>query len=168
MQLAATGLLVAAAAFVAVDTLQQPTVGPPGSAHIHAHLLFHADGGRIPVTPAFPGTDRVHFHADDGVVHVHATGVTLGHALSALNVSAADGCLALPSRNGTRCGNATHTVRVAVNGRNRTVQAALDHRIQQGDTIVLYHGPRDRALPQQYRNLTLPERYRPDPPGQQV
>lgn len=144
-----------------------PPVGPAGSAHIHASMFLHVDGTEMDLSQGFIGqAQRVHFHDTDNILHVHATGITLGHALDTLPASIDDDCLTV--RGNTTCAGGGETVTVLVNGDPVDPTAAKNRIIRQGDTITLYHGDDPAALPDRYHDNTLPPELRPRQPGEPV
>ncbi len=144
-----------------------PPVGPAGSTHIHASLFFHVDGTAIEPTDAFlEQAQRVHFHAPDNIIHVHATGITLGHALDTLPAAVDGDCITVQAER--TCAGSGETVTVLVNGDPVDPAAAKRRVIRQGDTITLFHGTDPAALPDRFHDNTLPPALRPGQPGEPV
>lgn len=156
-------VLLAAAAAVAVPALDRPEVGPPGSAHLHASLFLVVDGE--PVNLSAGGTERVHMHRGDAVLHVHAEGVTVGRAFSALGIDVSRDCVAFEGRH---CAAGNGTVTVLVDGEEIAPARAERRVIGQGDTITVFHGEDLAALPERFRDRTLPPAYRDRPRGTPV
>lgn len=173
--LASLAIIVGTAlpAIMVMDTYDRgPTgaaVGPFGSAHKHLSLFFLVQGEeKVMTEPYIERARKVHFHAADGILHVEATGVTLGYALDALNISLTSECVRFGPDNASYCAGDDTTIRVMVNGEVMDVQDALDRVLAQGDTLVIYHGPRNASIPEEYRDRVLPDRYRPGVQGQPV
>lgn len=154
-------------ALVLPSPVWEPRVGAPGSTHIHASLFFHVNGTSVELTRRFLGqAERVHFHAPDSILHVHATGLTLGYALDTLPVALNDTCVTVT---GTRsCAGDGTVVTVLVNGEPVNPAAAKNRVIRQGDTITVFHGETPETLPDRYRHRRLPSQYREQDSGTPV
>lgn len=173
--LAAMAVIVGVAlpAVTVIDTQARgptgATVGPFGSAHDHLSLFFLTGGEEKVMTEPYILRDRkVHFHASDGILHVEATGITLGYALDALNISLTPSCVTFGPDNASYCVSDTSALRVMVNGEEMPVKEAKGRRLEQDDALVIYHGPRNATVPEEYTERTLPDRYRPGVQGTPV
>lgn len=144
-------------------------VGAFGTAHDHAHLYVMVDGDRMPLSRAYMEQDRrAHFHRDDAIIHVEATDVTLRYTLSTLDIGMNRTCIRFGPDNLTRCENAASDIRLSINGNITRLADALSHEIEQGDNIVVYHGPRNKSIPERYETKPLPDAYTRGAPGQQI
>jgi len=178
---AASIFLVAAAATAvgvtvtnpdAVDTLREQLPGEnseqqPESPdddtfiHKHAHLFFLVDGERKNLSSAYMERDRhVHFHHDDGIIHVEGDDADVSAALETLNITINESCARYGLDDATYCGGDGTELRFSLNGENVTKQDWLNHTIQQGDSIVLYHGDAAAPIPDTYLQ-PLPSDYTP-------
>lgn len=131
------------------------TVGEPGSEHLHAHLFFVVNGSETAMTESYMAREeRVHFHGNDSVLHIHADNLDLGYALDSLDVSVNRTCLTFGLDDARRCGAAAD-VGITINGKRVGVGQALDRVIRQGDSIVVWYGEApsgyDRELPPEYQ-----------------
>lgn len=139
------------------ETAADGTVGPPGSAHRHAHLFFVVNGSNRSLDDRYlKRADRVHFHGDDGILHVHADDLDLEYALDTLGIRVTPTCLQFGLENETVCADGNRTVGILVNGEAVDVGEALDREIEQGDSIVVWYGEDapdgfDRELPPGYQ-----------------
>lgn len=144
-------------------------VGRFGSSHHHAYLFFHVNGSRKPMGDAYIEQDRkAHFHGDDSIIHIEATGVDIGYTLDALNISLNRSCLSFHPDDESYCEDATTDLRVHINGEQVPIQEALAHDIEQGDNIVLFHGTANQTVPKDFHTRDLPQQYQANPPGQRV
>lgn len=129
--------------------------------HKHAHVYFLVDGERKNLSDAYiERSHHVHFHHDDGIIHVEGRDANVSTMLETLDIAVNETCVRYGLDNETYCGQGDTELRFVANGDNLTRQDWLNHTIQQGDNIVLFHGNASMAVPDRY--LTpLPEGYRP-------
>ncbi|MDY6768872.1 MAG: hypothetical protein SVW02_02065 [Candidatus Nanohaloarchaea archaeon] len=130
-------------------------VGEPGSEHLHAQLFISINGTEKVLNGSYlERAARVHLHGSDSILHVHADRVDLDYALRTLAISVNSSCIRFGLENESVCGYPATGVRV--NGEQMSIDAAMDHGIAQGDTIVIWTGEQppdgfDRELPPEYK-----------------
>ncbi len=139
----------------------EQALGEPGSVHRHAYLSFVVNGSERSLGRSYlERAVRVHFHQDDGILHVHADNVDPAYALDTMDITLNQTCLAFRPENTTLCSSGNRTVGMMVNGQAVAVESGLDREIEQGDDIVVWYGRTapdspDRELPPEYRE-TVP------------
>jgi hypothetical protein len=122
--------------------------GPLGSAHIHTDIKVYVLGNPIDFSlPKYQLQDKaVHFEDGDGdVVHIHATGITLGYIFKTLRMGIDDQCLTLDTgRKHCNNGNAELKVFVKSIGTNwEQIAYPADYIIQGMDKILVNYGSED-------------------------
>ena len=122
--------------------------GALGSAHIHADIKTYVSGNPIDFSlQKYQLQDKmVHFEDKDGnVVHIHATGITLGYIFKTLKLSIDNNCLTLDTGN-KYCNNENAELKVFVKdmGTNwKQIFYPADYVIQDLDKILVNYGSED-------------------------
>lgn len=134
---------------------------PEEFVHKHAYLFFLVNGERKNLGDAYIERDRnVHFHHDDGVVHVEGPDANLSTAMNTLNITINESCVRYGLDDETYCETPEKEPRFVIEGENVTRADWLNHTIQQDDNIILYYGEKDAAVPDKYFE-PLPNGYAP-------
>ncbi len=92
-------LIVIALLFVAACG-SQPRIGPVGSVHSHAGLKVYLEGQELDLSQQKYMVRQPWVHVEDmrgDIVHVHATGVTVGEFFRTLGMKFTDECFKLDS-----------------------------------------------------------------------
>ncbi len=116
-----------------------PRIGAIGSTHTHHDIKMYIAGRQINF--AQPGyqlqAQHVHFEGGDGdVVHVHATGVTLGMFLETLAIKLSENCL---EAEGQRyCNEGGRTVKVFLN--NEPLEEPAAYVLRNLDRVLISYG----------------------------
>lgn len=77
-------------------------IGPLGSAHIHADVRVYINGQPIDFSQRKYQLASSFIHFEDGigdVVHIHATGMAIGHLFRSLSMGINDNCIAAEKQN---------------------------------------------------------------------
>lgn len=129
--------------------------------HKHAHLYFFTDGERRELTEAYIERDHgLHFHHDDGIIHLEGRDANLSTALETLNITVNDTCVHYGLDDETFCGEDDTELRFVLNNETVDREEWLNHTIRQSDNIILYHGDTETAIPEEYFE-SLPDGYAP-------
>ncbi|MBI2558517.1 hypothetical protein HYW20_04295 [Candidatus Woesearchaeota archaeon] len=92
-------------------------IGALGSIHIHADVKAYIDGKSMDFSQKKYQLASSFIHFEDGigdVVHVHATGMTLGHLFRSLGMDFNNNCIAAEGQ--SYCNDADKTLKFYVNG----------------------------------------------------
>ncbi len=117
----------------------QPKIGPAGSTHLHADVKVYINGNPIDFSqPMYQlRSNLVHFEDRDGdVIHVHATGMTIGYTLKTLGINFSPDCISVGREN--YCNEGTSTLKLYVNGRPNAEFG--DYQIKDLDKILVSYG----------------------------
>jgi len=137
-------LFVIAAIFL-VGCSKQNNFGPHGSTHDHADFKVFILGKALNFNgPGYQVMDRLtHVEGNDGnVLHIHATGITLGFFLETLGMQINNECLTLDTGN-QYCNLGSATLKVFVqNGNSDWIQiySPADYVINHLDKIFVSYG----------------------------
>ena len=119
--------------------------GQLGSAHKHADIKVYVSGNQIDLgLPKYQLQSKmVHFEDGDGdVVHVHATGITLGYMLETLGINIGNECLTLDTGN-RYCTNDNAKLGVFAKGKGtdwEQISYPDEYVIQDMDKILVNYG----------------------------
>lgn len=135
------GLLIAGAAYAILNlgSGSSTAIGAVGSEHKHIDIATYING--VPVNFNLPQyqlqSSYVHFEgAQGGVVHKHATGVTIGFMLSTLKMDLSKDCL---SANGVKyCSQGDKALKVFVNGKQ--IEQPEKYEMKNLDKILVSYG----------------------------
>ncbi|MBI4399237.1 hypothetical protein HY570_00670 [Candidatus Micrarchaeota archaeon] len=119
--------------------------GNAGSQHVHADLRVVLDGqtlnlsqGKYMSTSSNIRSSFVHLHNYHGnIIHVHASGVTLGYFLKSINLELSNDCFKT-DENQLYCNNGTKSLAVYVNG--KVENNPRNYVIKDLDRILIYYG----------------------------
>ena len=132
----------------------QPKIGSAGSAHLHADIKVYVNGNQIDFSqPMYQlQSNLVHFEGGDGdVIHVHATGMTIGYALKTLGINFSPNCISVGNNN--FCNGGTKTLKFYVNGRPNIVFG--NYEIRNLDKILVSYGSENEtAIQAQLDSIT--------------
>ncbi len=130
-------------AFYKAEDLKKITgIGDLGSQHIHAHLTVVVNDKKIDFAKPIYQLQHNFIHFEDGeghTIHVHATGLTLGHLFRSLGGEVSLNCVKLESKE--YCSSSESTgdkLKVYVNG-NRIFDPA-DYLFKHMDRILIVYG----------------------------
>lgn len=94
-------------------------IGPLGSSHIHADIAVYVEGKKLDMskTEYQLRAHNVHLEENNGeIIHVHASGIALGHLLNSLEMDLTSECLQL--LNGQKlCSDKAKILKIFVNGK---------------------------------------------------
>lgn len=94
-----------------------PTIGPIGGIHIHADFKVYIDGNSVNFSKPEYMVRAKHVHVEDmdgDVIHVHATGVTIGEFFNTLGMKFTNSCLKIEGLQ--YCSSGEKTLKFYVNG----------------------------------------------------
>jgi hypothetical protein len=129
--------------------------------HKHAHLYFLIDGERKELGDAYiERNSAIHFHHDDGIIHIEGSDATLAAAMDTLNITVNATCVRYGLDDETYCEGDDTELRLDINGDNRSVTDWLNHTIRQGDNMILSYGDSDQEIPDRFYE-SLPDGYAP-------
>lgn len=130
---------------ILVGCSQKETIGPLGSAHTHADFKVYILGNPINFDgQKYQVRDQiVHVENFDGeVVHIHATGITLGYFFKTLGLELDDKCITLDTGN-KYCNSEEATLKAFVKGPGfewETLYSPADYVINDLDRILISYG----------------------------
>ena len=134
--------------------------GPLGSTHRHADIKVYVLGKPLDFnSPKYQVMDKLtHVENNDGdVLHVHATGITLGFFLKTLGVELTEECIKLDAGN-TYCNKANAQLKVFVKSTGTDWEQILypsDYVIQDLDKILVTYGTEDEeSIKKQMESVT--------------
>lgn len=133
-------IIIAGIGYAAYSLATTKPIGPIGSAHLHVDIKIYINGKVLDLSldKYQLKSDAVHLEGRDGeVIHVHATGVTLGYFLGTLGMSIKEGCLRLDSGE-EFCNEGERTLKVYVN--NELIQNPEDYVMKDLDKILITYG----------------------------
>ncbi|MBI3980783.1 DsbA family protein [Candidatus Microgenomates bacterium] len=122
------------------------------SVHFHFDLKISLLGKVLDLTvPKYQSDEegkeldeKVHLHDGNGmVVHIHASGVTLGYFLKTLGFTLDDVCLETDSKD-KYCKKDANTLKTFVNGKE--IEIAADYQPKDLDQILIYYGEDNKEL----------------------
>lgn len=93
-------------------------IGPLSSTHIHADIKVYINGQSIDFSQKKYQLTTSYIHFEDGigdVVHIHATGLTMGHLFKSLNGDFNNNCLNFEGK--SYCNDNNKKLKFYVNGR---------------------------------------------------
>ena len=141
-------MIVIVALFLYGCASEKNAFGPLGSAHIHADIKVYVLSNPIDfILQKYKLQDKaVHFENRDGdVIHVHATGITLGYIFKTLRMGIDNECLTLDTGR-KYCNNGNAELKVFVKSANTDWEQIFypnDYAIQGMDKILVNYGPED-------------------------
>jgi uncharacterized C2H2 Zn-finger protein len=145
---AIVGLLVAAIGYGiyywSTSDGSNVNLGPLGSTHIHADYAIYVDNEQFNLSPAYyQRNSYVHMHSPYiSLIHVHATGVTLGFFLKTLSIDMDGNCLNLQGQ--AYCNEGGRTLKVFVNSGDGWLpinpEVANNYLIEDLDKILITYG----------------------------
>ena len=114
-------------------------VGPLKSTHIHADVKVYINGKAIDFSQGKYQLASRFIHFEDGigdVVHIHATGLTLGHLFKSLGMDFDNNCINFEGQN--YCNNGNNKLRFYVNGQPNNEFS--NYIMQDLDKILVSYG----------------------------
>ncbi|MBI2658637.1 hypothetical protein HYX05_00860 [Candidatus Woesearchaeota archaeon] len=119
-------------------------IGPLASTHIHADVKVYINSQSIDFSQRKYqlATSFIHFEEGIGdVVHVHATGMTMGHLFKSLKGDISNNCVALEKQN--YCNENENKLKFYVNGKlNNEFSTYVIHDL---DRILVSYGSENEA-----------------------
>ncbi len=146
----ACALMVAGGAFVYKFFLEKPSVvprvapsiGAPGSTHLHATFLIFIGNDVADYCSAKYMLRDQHVHMENNdcqVIHKHATGVTFQTFLASVGTQLTSECITFPW-NERHCNGGGRTLRTMVNGLEVPINELSFYEIQNNDHILINYG----------------------------
>ena len=139
--------------------------GPYGSTHIHADFQAYTLGKPLDFNlPRYQVMeDLTHVERNDGeVIHIHATGITLGYFFKSLGYELTDECFALDTGN-KYCNLGKATLKVYLKNRGsdwEQIYYPSDYVIQDLDKMLVTYGPEDNnQIKEQQATVTDKSRF---------
>ena len=115
-------------------------LGPPGSTHIHQDFKLYLDGRELDFSQQRYQLRSRHVHVEGGdgdVIHVHATGATLGFFLDTLGFQFNSSCI-VADDSARYCNSGSSTLKLYVNGRPSAEFGG--YVLQPNDKILISYG----------------------------
>ena len=126
-------------------------IGPLRSTHIHADVKVYINGNAVDFSQRkYQLASRfIHFEENNGdVVHVHATGLTIGHLFKSLGMDFSNNCIKIEGQN--YCNENNEKLKFYVNGQSNN---EFDNRvIKDMDKYLISYGNEDNAAIQKQLN----------------
>ena len=116
-------------------------IGPLRSTHIHADVKVYINGNAVDFSQRkYQLASRfIHFEENNGdVVHVHATGLTIGHLFNSLGIDFNNNCITIEK---AYCNEKDKTLKIYVNGQKSNEFA--NRVIKDLDKYLIYYGNED-------------------------
>jgi hypothetical protein len=151
-------ILALAALLVIAGCAKQPPIGPVGSTHLHADYKVYIDNKPISFVKReyMVAAPHVHIEGMDGdVIHVHATGVTIGEYFRTLGMKFSNSCFILDKPlDGVKkfCNEEGKTLKFYVNGEPNDLYG--DYLISDKDKLLISYGPADEDIKHQLAAIT--------------
>ncbi len=118
----------------------KPKIGPVGSTHIHADFKVYLEGVPIDFSQQKYQLRARHVHVEDSngdIVHIHATGVTLGEFFRTLDMKLTEECF-VPDEGKKYCNEEDKKLKIYVNGEQNFLYG--DYLIGDLDRILVTYG----------------------------
>lgn len=129
-------------------------IGPLKSIHTHADVKVYINGKSIDFSQKKYQLATSYIHFEDGlgdVVHIHATGLTMGHLFKSLNGDFNNNCLTLESQ--TNCNDGNKRLKFYVNGKQNNEFGY--YVMQDLDKILVSYGTEnDLEIQKQLKSVT--------------
>ena len=129
-------------------------IGPLKSTHIHADVKVYINGQSIDFSQKKYQLSTSYIHFEDGiggVMHIHATGLTLGHLFKSLNGDFNNNCLTLESQ--TNCNDGNKKLKFYVNGKQNNEFSS--YIMQDLDKLLVSYGAEnDLEIQKQLKSVT--------------
>lgn len=145
-----------------------PTIGKPGSTHIHASMLIMIGDRTVNFCePKYMlKSPLVHFENNDcTTIHKHATGITLPTFLQTIGVALTSRCVTIPAdlpaegsaqAGGKHCSGDGNILRVMINGGEVPVGELSYRELKNNDHILINLGKEDgTALRFKYNQVPM-------------
>lgn len=151
-------MVVIIALLVVLAGCRQQPIGPVGSTHIHADYKVYLDGQELDFAKReyMVKAQYVHIEGMDGeVIHVHATGVTIGDYFKTLGMQLTNKCFVFDkplSGKKKFCADESNTLKFYVNGEQNDLYG--DYLIGDLDKILVSYGPMDENVAEQLASVT--------------
>ena len=146
-------ILALAAMLLLAGCSNKPQIGPLGGVHWHADFKVFVDGKPISFVKRelMVKAQYVHIENMDGdVIHVHASGVTIGEFFRTLGMQFDDECLEI-GRN-DYCSDEQKTLKFFVNGEPNELFG--DYLISDQDQLLISYGPANEDVKEQLASIT--------------
>jgi len=122
-----------------MESVSLSEFGELGSEHAHAQIFVVISGYTVDFSgPQYQlSSEYMHFENDEGgLIHRHATGVTLGFFFETMGIQLSENCFSYDE--GSYCTNSDHTLEFYVNAGK--LDKLDSYVVQQGDRIVISYG----------------------------
>ncbi|MDP3741695.1 MAG: hypothetical protein Q8R15_00090 [Candidatus Micrarchaeota archaeon] len=132
-----------------------PHIGPVGSTHIHQDFKVYLNGNQLDFSQQKYQVRAPYAHVEDNdgdVIHVHATGVTLGMFIDSLDMQLTNNCF--KTDDGTSyCNNGNNTLKFYVNNVPNT--QFNKYELRELDKILISYGAENEtAIQMQLNTIT--------------
>ena len=129
-------------------------IGPLGATHLHADVKVYINGQSIDFSQHKYQLATSYMHFEEGigdVVHVHATGMTVGHMLKSLGMDFSNNCIAFERQN--YCNDADKKLRFYVNGQPNS---EFDNRVIKDldKYLISYGNENESEIQKQLSSIT--------------
>ncbi len=125
-----------------VGCAKQPPIGPLGGVHHHASFKVYIDGSPVDFAKQsyMVAAPHVHIeHMNGDIIHVHATGVTVGEFFRTIGMKFTDECFKLPGKK--YCADEDNPLKFYVNGQESDLHG--DYLIGSMDKMLISYGSGD-------------------------
>ena len=132
---------------------KKPAIGPLGGIHIHADFKVYLDGKPVDFAKQqyMVKAQYVHIESMDGdIIHVHATGVTIGEFFRTLGMKFDSKCFVMNGKKS--CADDQKTLKFYVNGEPNELSG--DYLISDWDKLLISYGPKDENVSAQLASIT--------------
>lgn len=119
-------------------------VGIIGDAHYHADIAIYINGKKLDLQQNKYQLMARHVHLEDGVgevIHIHVSGLALGHFLNSLRFRLSESCLKIDA--GEFCNDNNKRIKFYVNG--KSITDAGVYTIKDLDKILISYGSENQA-----------------------
>lgn len=131
----------------------QSTIGPLGGIHTHADFKVYIDGTAVDFAKMEYMVREKYVHIEDmdgDVIHVHATGVTIGEFFRTLGMKLSHSCFVINKQ--SYCTNEEKTLKFYVNGEPNAMFG--DYLTGDGDKVLISYGPAQEDVAAQLASVT--------------
>jgi hypothetical protein len=145
-------VLITVLALLLLAACRKTPIGPVGSTHIHADYKVYLDGQAVDFTKReyMVKAQYVHIEGMNGdVIHVHATGVTIGDFFKTLGMKFTNECFVKDKK---YCTDEQRLLKFYVNGEPNDLYG--DYLIGDQDKMLISYGPKDEDVAGQLASIT--------------
>lgn len=146
-------ILALATVLLLAGCANKPQIGPLGGVHWHADFKVFVDGKPISFVKRdlMVKAQYVHIENMDGdVIHVHASGVTVGEFFRTLGMKLNNECFLINKQK--YCSDEQKTLKFYVNGEPNDLYG--DYLIGDQDQLLISYGPANEDIKEQLASIT--------------